>query len=263
MWGRAEQVASDRFVLDDGSGTRPLVLLPGGVEAPQAGQFVAVTGVSSTSPSGTAVIPAIRIRSREDIRVFLDTGGAIAGRALVQGTRRIPLTMESPHPYEDNTNRTWIIRGPAGTARLRVHFTIIDVESGYDFLHIRDAAGLLRQSFSKGAPFSDVWSVWVEDDTVLLNLVTDSSITRFGFVVDQIEAEVRDSPLEGVNILLEPGGISKVTGADGTFRFEGLSPGTYTLSAYKPGLVFAPANRTVILKANQLADRQDFVATAE
>ncbi len=262
VWGRVEEPAADGFILDDGSSARIRVVLPGGVSAPEAGQFVAVTGISSTQVEGGGILPAVRVRRQEDISRFLESGAAIAGRVSQQGILSIQQLVESPHPYDNDIDETWTVRGPAGTRRMRVHFAQVDVESGYDFLHIRDAAGLIRQTFSKGSPLFDVWSVWVPGDTVKLNLVTDSSITRFGFVMDRYEAEVEGAPLAGVVMTLEPGGRTVVTGEDGSYRFEGLAPGNYTVTPSFAGHTFSPSSRSVTLAGNQLADRVDFVGTA-
>jgi len=43
------------------------------------------------------------------------------------------------------------------------------------------------------------------------------------------------SPVEGATVTLEPGGMSMVTGPDGTYRFDGFPAGHYTLTATKDG----------------------------
>lgn len=55
-----------------------------------------------------------------------------------------------------------------------------------------------------------------------LNLVSDTYITWYGFRLDQYEAELRGNPVSGVQISLEPDGLSTVTDSDGRYRFVAL-----------------------------------------
>lgn len=44
-----------------------------------------------------------------------------------------------------------------------------------------------------------------------------------------------NEPLQGVNISVSPGGLSSVTGSDGTYEFINLDPGQYSIQAQKAG----------------------------
>ena len=44
-----------------------------------------------------------------------------------------------------------------------------------------------------------------------------------------------NSPLEGASVLLMPGSKSATTSSDGTFMFEDIASGKYTISAQKSG----------------------------
>ncbi|MDE5869418.1 MAG: carboxypeptidase-like regulatory domain-containing protein [Muribaculaceae bacterium] len=56
-------------------------------------------------------------------------------------------------------------------------------------------------------------------------------------------------PVSTVNVTLAPGGKSTVTGSDGSFSFENLEPGTYTVEISKEG--YTPANSKIIVRAGE------------
>lgn len=43
------------------------------------------------------------------------------------------------------------------------------------------------------------------------------------------------NPVAGVTLVLSPGGITKITGNDGYFEFQDLTPQQYTVTAQKEG----------------------------
>lgn len=49
--------------------------------------------------------------------------------------------------------------------------------------------------------------------------------------------------IAGVNVMLSPGGKSKLTGTDGTFEFDSLEPQQYTVTVQKSG--YATNRKTV------------------
>ncbi len=92
----------------------------------------------------------------------------------------------SEHPYQNNYNYTWTITQP-GFTNIAIYFSSIELEKGYDFLYIEDASGNLLQEFGRDAGiYSDVWSVSIPGDTIKIHLVTDYSIQKNGFIIDQV-----------------------------------------------------------------------------
>lgn len=93
---------------------------------------------------------------------------------------------ESSHPYEDNTSvtREYSVEG-AKYMRLKVRE--YDLESGYDFLEVANANGLVIEKISgKG---SDYASDYIEGDSMSVTFSSDSSINAWGFLIDQIEVQ--------------------------------------------------------------------------
>ncbi len=92
-------------------------------------------------------------------------------------------SLESEHPYTDNLNVSWNITMP-GYARVAVHFSNISLEDGFDVIYVRNSSGDVVQELT--GSLADVWSYAVAGDTIYLNLVSDDSVTDWGFSVDGI-----------------------------------------------------------------------------
>ena len=95
--------------------------------------------------------------------------------------------LESAHNYANNYDHTWTIT-KTGATKIRVHFTKIDVENGYDFVYVYDGNNAQLHKLT-GTYSSGGWTAWSNSDTIKIRLVTDYSVTRWGFAIDQIEYE--------------------------------------------------------------------------
>jgi len=91
--------------------------------------------------------------------------------------------LESPHNYPNNYNNTSTITMPGYTS-IAVHFTRISTESGYDRIYIKDTQDNTIETLEGG--ILDKWSKSVTGDTIKINLVSDSSVTDYGFYIDQV-----------------------------------------------------------------------------
>lgn len=107
-----------------------------------------------------------------------------AGWESLISSRLENVTVESPHPYSNNYNRTWEMSFPAARV-LRVHFAYIRTESGYDYIYLKSWDGTIISSYS--GSYENIWSDWVPGSTVFIQLVSDSSITYDGFIIDELE----------------------------------------------------------------------------
>jgi MYXO-CTERM domain-containing protein len=117
----------------------------------------------------------------------MDDGGLRSqpDRARVHVLNVNPLSpvIESPHPYPDNFDQTWVITQP-GAVIMSVHFSLFDTEAGWDYVYVLDGEGnqVARYDGAK-QPFD---SPVVEGDTLQIRFTTDGSVTRQGFVIDQV-----------------------------------------------------------------------------
>jgi MYXO-CTERM domain-containing protein len=94
-----------------------------------------------------------------------------------------PEDVETPHPYPDNYDNTWVI-ARAGAMEISVHFAEFDTEKLYDFVYIYDVNDTEYARYHGALdPFD---SVAVPGDTIKVRLVTDYSTTRDGFVIDSV-----------------------------------------------------------------------------
>jgi len=93
---------------------------------------------------------------------------------------------ESPHPYANDYNNTWTLTNPdTGAAATRIHFSLIATERPYDVVYVLDVNNNIVDIFT-GYYLSGVWSHAVPGRTIKVQLVTDWSVTDWGFCVDQI-----------------------------------------------------------------------------
>lgn len=70
-----------------------------------------------------------------------------------------------------------------------------------------------------------------------------------GSIAGSVSDMTTGEPVSTVNVTLAPGGKSTVTGSDGSFSFENLEPGTYTVEINKEG--YTPANSKIIVRAGE------------
>lgn len=94
-----------------------------------------------------------------------------------------PMKLESPHPYPNGG-----VVSPAivieGAKKLKLHFTKIDTESGYDSVEIYGKDGKPVQSLTGTHPA--IWSQEIEGDRATVTLKADSSNTSFGYAISKI-----------------------------------------------------------------------------
>ncbi|MCS1352536.1 S8 family serine peptidase [Mechercharimyces sp. CAU 1602] len=89
---------------------------------------------------------------------------------------------DSPHPYSNNYNKSDTYT-KAGASKVGLHFTKIDTEATYDFVYIKNADGEIKHTFD--GKKEDFW-VYVDGDTITANLVTDFSVSGYGYSIDKV-----------------------------------------------------------------------------
>jgi len=98
-------------------------------------------------------------------------------------------TLESQHPYPNDFDYTWKITQP-GFKRISVHFKNFSLEmpSEYDALdriYVYNS-NMVEIAAYRGKNVEDVWTPPSEGDTIYIRLVTDSSVTDYGFYIDKV-----------------------------------------------------------------------------
>jgi len=89
--------------------------------------------------------------------------------------------IETPHPYDNNSNLTWTINQP-GAAVIGLHFASFNTESGFDFVHLYDSADTEWAIYD--GDLGEFSTVMVAGYTVKVTFTSDSSVTHEGFVID-------------------------------------------------------------------------------
>jgi len=93
--------------------------------------------------------------------------------------------VETAHPYSDSQTQEWTLEGPATAKYMRVVFSKVDLESGYDTVKVLDSTGAEMDSITgKG---ENVPSFYVAGNKVTLKFKSDSSQTGWGFAVAKLQ----------------------------------------------------------------------------
>jgi subtilisin family serine protease len=92
--------------------------------------------------------------------------------------------LESVHPYGMNTNQTFEVSHP-GAHYIRLHFTKVETENGYDFVTVKDAAGKTVEELT--GTMADYTTDYVEGDKLTITITSDNSVDGFGFAVDHYD----------------------------------------------------------------------------
>ncbi|MGB7604857.1 MAG: pre-peptidase C-terminal domain-containing protein, partial [Lutisporaceae bacterium] len=90
--------------------------------------------------------------------------------------------IESPHDYTNNYNATNQYY-KAGATQVGVHFSRFETETNYDYVYIKDVNNVTKATYT--GTKSAFWAT-VTGNTIKINLVTDYSVTDYGYYIDQV-----------------------------------------------------------------------------
>lgn len=110
------------------------------------------------------------------------SGGGNGGGSGTPEWRYETVSYQSPHNYPNNYNNTKTY-SKAGADRVAMYFEQFTTENNYDYVYIKDAAGATKATYtgSKAA----FWAV-VDGDAISANLVSDYSVTAYGYRVTRV-----------------------------------------------------------------------------
>lgn len=98
--------------------------------------------------------------------------------------KAVAKAIESAHPYANGANVSFDVSHP-GARFIRLHFSKVGTESGYDFVRVKNAAGEVIEELSGSA--TDYTTDYIEGDKLTITLNSDASVDGFGFSVDRYE----------------------------------------------------------------------------
>jgi len=93
---------------------------------------------------------------------------------------------ESEHPYRNNTDNWWTITEP-GAGQMRVHFSRLETESGWDYVFVYDENYTLMASYT--GTHNNIWTPWINGGIVRIRLRSNAIGVAYGFVVDAKESK--------------------------------------------------------------------------
>lgn len=234
---------SDRTVSTDGSGSYTVHLSPGTYTVtPDKPEW-------QFSPAYRQVLISDHGETGIDFSGSANPGG-ISGSVTRAAGGMSNYILESPHPYDLDTDQSYTINTHPDATQIRVHFADVSVLEGYDFIVISTPDESRVQYIS--GEYSDLWSDWFEGNSLVVRLITGGWDTDWGFYIDGLETDIiLEDGVDGVDITAEPYDISTTTQNGGQYVLPNLEPVSYTLSLSKPHWDFRPTTASVSVPPGQ------------
>ena len=91
---------------------------------------------------------------------------------------------QSKHPYEMNANQTFEI-AHSGAKFMRLHFSKLSTEAGYDIVTIKNQAGEVIEELS--GDLGEYTTDYIDGAKVTVSFVSDGSVDGFGFALDRYD----------------------------------------------------------------------------
>lgn len=101
-------------------------------------------------------------------------------------TQALDERLESAHPYADNATLSKTITIP-GAKYLRVKVAKFDLESGYDYVRIADGQGNTVEKVTGAG--QNYTTDYIEGNTVTIDFVSDRSVNKWGYLIQEIEVQ--------------------------------------------------------------------------
>ena len=129
---------------------------------------------------------------------------ALVATFLTAGIAGAETLVESPHPYANNYEKTWIVTQP-GADQVRLHFTKLEI--GYeDTLQLLDQDNKVLITYTgswdswgqkeKPILLENYWCEWYALDTIKLKLTTNNEVNNYGFRIDEVGIRTTEQPVE-------------------------------------------------------------------
>jgi|GEM_PF-3244936 len=163
-------------------------------------------------------------------------------------------SVESSHPYSDNSDVRFVVQ-KEGFSSIAVHFVKIDLEQissagdTTDRIYVYD--GFNRTVAVYKGVLNDVWSPAVEGDTLSIRLVSDGSVSGYGFTIDSV--------INGTtNVSMDWSSCSKVIGGYDVYNNDADPKDDHGHGTHVAGIIgstdavykgVAPGAGIVVLKA--------------
>jgi len=139
------------------------------------------------------LIENISVNGSGETVCVLDTGidythPALGGCTVTNETQsgnNESFSSESIHPYSNNMNQIYKINY-TGFTQISVHFVNISTEAEWDYIEVLDPNNNNNTIAIYTGDHENVWTPSVEGDTIYVKLESDTSVTGWGFLIDQV-----------------------------------------------------------------------------
>lgn len=190
---------------------------------PAAQITLMIDGSATEGAIASAISNAAAHMDSNDYLIFCFSGHGSAD--LTYGPE-ISWSVSSPHPYSNYYDNYWHY-SYSGADLMRVHFSHVETEYGYDYVDIGDYHHPSSYwDYFTGGAYYNVWSSWVLTDDIYVRLTSDSSITDWGFSTDKVQVGFWGAPYE---IIPYDGLSSGLTGPELDAMLDGVPGRVITL----------------------------------
>ena len=131
------------------------------------------------------------------VKLRLVTDGSVRSWGFIaDAVESVPYTTlaYSPHPYPNNATLEWRFNNLDPKAKgTRVRFSRVELEPNVDWLVIMDLEENPYQWITGDHP-NGLWTIGVPGNGVIIRLLTDSSVQRWGFNLEKLESAPPERP---------------------------------------------------------------------
>ena len=131
------------------------------------------------------------------VKLRLVTDGSVRSWGFIaDAVDSVPYTTlaYSPHPYPNNATLEWRFNNLDPNAKgTRVRFSRVELEPNVDWLVIMDLEENPYQWITGEHP-NGLWTIGVPGNGVIVRLVTDSSVQKWGFNLEKLESAPPERP---------------------------------------------------------------------
>lgn len=135
----------------------------------------------NATSAGTYYLKVTGYRGVYSITEKYELGVSVPGSSAAEWKYQ-PASYNTPHPYVNRGNYSHTYSQP-GAEKVSVRFSKLETETNFDFVYIKDKNGRVVATYhGSKQPFRVV----VDGDTVTVNLVTDFSVVKYGYTIDEV-----------------------------------------------------------------------------
>ena len=95
----------------------------------------------------------------------------------------IDAVLNSDSPYENNSTKKYEMKFPEAL-KISVHFSLVDIENGYDYLQIENSKGNILKKIT--GKFGPSYTEFFDTNELIFRIVSDDTKTAIGFNINKV-----------------------------------------------------------------------------